>query len=109
MGGVAMRPTEVDFSDVQGLLRFGYGKMKSASYALLRIKDARAARAWLRAAPITNAVAMNPPPVTAMQVAFTAAGLRALDGRPQRDVPRDADAAAGRAELLAVRLWGGQW
>ncbi len=73
-----MRPTDVDFSDVQGLLRFGYGKMKSASYALLQVKEAAAARAWLRAAPITNAETMNPPPTTAVQVAFTAAGLRAL-------------------------------
>ncbi len=70
--------TEMDYTDVQGLVRFGYKKMTKASYALLRVKDVSAARAWLRSAPITNAVEMNPPPATALHVAFTAAGLRAL-------------------------------
>src|SRR5260370_42293020 len=41
---------EFDYSDVQGLVRFGYGAMKEASYALLRVKDAAAARSWLRTA-----------------------------------------------------------
>ncbi len=36
--------------------------MTRASYALLRVKNAAAARAWLRTAPITNAVTLNPPP-----------------------------------------------
>jgi Dyp-type peroxidase family len=70
--------SEVDFADVQGLVRFGYKDMTKASYALLRVKDPAAAREWLRTAPITSAVAMNPPPKTALHVAFTAAGLRAL-------------------------------
>ena len=70
--------TEVDFDDVQGLLRFGYGKMTQASYALLRVRDAAAARAWLRAAPVTSALTMDPPPPTALQVAFTALGLSEL-------------------------------
>jgi Dyp-type peroxidase family len=74
-----MRPSDVDYADVQGLVRFGYGKMKGATYALLKVRNAEAARAWLREAPIANAVAMNPPPTTALQVAFTVAGLRALD------------------------------
>ena len=73
-----MNPSEVDYSDVQGLVRFGYGKMKEASYVHLRVKDVAAARAWLRSAPVTSAVATTPPPSTAMQVAFTAAGLEAL-------------------------------
>jgi Dyp-type peroxidase family len=76
MGGTLM--TEVDFSDVQGLLRFGYGKMTQASYALLRVRNAGAARAWLRAAPVTSALTMDPPPAVALQVAFTARGLEAL-------------------------------
>jgi deferrochelatase/peroxidase EfeB len=67
--------TEVDYSDVQGLVRFGYGKMTEASYALLRVKDAAAAKDWLRAAPFTNAATMDPPPAAALQVAFTARGL----------------------------------
>ena len=70
MGGTFMIP--VDYSDVQGLVRFGFGKMTEAIYALMRIRNTSAARAWLRGATITSAVAMNPPPSTALQVAFTA-------------------------------------
>jgi Dyp-type peroxidase family len=70
--------SEVDYADVQGLLRFGYGQMTSASYALVRVKNADAAKAWLRSAPVTTAVTQKPPPKTAMNIAFTASGLRAL-------------------------------
>ena len=75
MGGVTM--SQVDYTDVQGLVRFGYKKMTNASYALLRVKDASMARAWLHAAPVTSAVEVNPPPTTALQVALTAPGLEA--------------------------------
>lgn len=73
-----MTRSELDYGDMQGLVRFGYGKMKEASYALLRVRDATAARSWLRTANVTSAATMNPPPSTAMQVAFTAPGLEAL-------------------------------
>ncbi len=78
MGCPSMTQSEVDYSDVQGLVRFGYKLMKEASYVLLRVKDVGAARSWLRAAPVTSAIAVSPPPSTALQVAFTAAGLKAL-------------------------------
>ena len=70
--------SKVDFADVQGLVRFGYGKMTRASYSLVRIRDADAARDWLRGAPVTSAVTQKPPPEAALNIAFTAAGLRAL-------------------------------
>ena len=70
--------SQVDYADVQGLLRFGYGRMTNASYMLVRVKNADAAKAWLRLAPVTTAVAQKPPPKTAMNIAFTAPGLRAL-------------------------------
>ena len=73
-----MTQSEVDYSDVQGLVRFGYKLMKEASYVLLRVKNVAAARSWLRTASVTSAIAVSPPPSTAMQVAFTAAGLKAL-------------------------------
>jgi deferrochelatase/peroxidase EfeB len=69
---------EVDYSDVQGLVRFGYGKMRGASYVLLRVKNLEAARAWLRTANITSAQAVHPPPAAALQVAFTPSGLKAI-------------------------------
>src|SRR6476659_10711770 len=70
--------SQVDYADVQGLVRFGYGYMTSASYVLVRVKNADAAKAWLRSAPITTAVAVKPPPKTALNIAFTAPGLKAL-------------------------------
>src|SRR5215813_9727992 len=78
MAGPAMTYSMVDYADVQGLVRFGYGRMTSASYALVRLKDVSAAKAWLRAAPVTNAVEQRPPPTTALQIALTAAGLTKL-------------------------------
>jgi Dyp-type peroxidase family len=79
MAGPAMTYSMVDYGDVQGLVSFGYGRMTSASYALVRVKNKSAAKAWLRSAPITSAVAQKPPPKTALNVAFTAPGLKALD------------------------------
>jgi Dyp-type peroxidase family len=69
---------EVDYGDIQGLARFGHGRLKEACYLLLRVADREAARAWLRAAPVTTAVTMSPPPDTALQIAFTSQGLTAL-------------------------------
>ena len=71
----------VDFGDVQGVVRYGYKHMTEACYYLLRIKDAAAARAWLRTAPISSAAESKPPPSVATQVAFTARGLDEVDGR----------------------------
>lgn len=79
MAGAAVTRPDVDYGDVQGLVRFGYRLMKEASFALVRVRQAEAARAWLRSAPVTSATTMAPPPTTAMQVAFTAAGLAALE------------------------------
>lgn len=76
MGRIAM--SAVDYADVQGLVRFGYGHLTRASYALVRVKNVAAAKAWLRSAPVTSAVALKPPPKTAINIAFTAPGLRAL-------------------------------
>ena len=78
MGCPSMTQSQIDYSDVQGLVRFGYKRMTEACYVLLRINEVGAARSWLGAAPVTTAVAVDPPPSTAMQVAFTAAGLKAL-------------------------------
>ena len=69
----------VDFSDVQGLVRFGYGSLREATFLLLRIRDAVAAAAWLASAPVTNAVELDKAPPTALHVAFTRQGLEALN------------------------------
>jgi len=71
----------VEYKDVQALVRFGFGKMTEACYLMVRIKDASAARAWLRSAPITTAE-VDPSLRTALQVAFTRQGLEALGVPP---------------------------
>jgi deferrochelatase/peroxidase EfeB len=68
----------VDYGDVQGLVRYGYAHMTGSRFLLLRIKDPRAARAWLRAAPVTPATRTMPRPTTALQVALTRGGLETL-------------------------------
>lgn len=73
-----MNVSPVDYSDVQGLVRFGYARMTDACYFLVNVKQTAAARRWLATAPITTAVTLNPPPKTALQVAFTRQGLEAL-------------------------------
>ena len=69
--------TEVDFSDVQGLMRFGYKHHTEGAFALLRVRNRAAARAWLAQAPVGTA-AKGPLPPTVLQVALTAPGLQAL-------------------------------
>src|SRR5205809_481290 len=78
----ASQPEGVDYRDIQGIVRFGFGRLTEASYVLLRVHDVSAARAWLKTAPITSAVSLDSPPPTAVQVAFTAAGLEALGVPP---------------------------
>ena len=75
-------PTPVDYADIQGIVRFGYGKMSEAAYLLARVKNPGAARAWLRTASVSNAVVASPPPSTALQIAFSAPGLLALGVAP---------------------------
>ena len=78
-----MSAAAVDYSDIQGLVRLGYRKMTQTAYVLVRVKNSFAARKWLRNAPVTSAVTMNPPPSTALHVAFTSAGLKALGVRDE--------------------------
>jgi deferrochelatase/peroxidase EfeB len=76
---IMIATSNIDFADVQGIIRFGHGHLEEASFLLLRISDAHAARAWLRTAPVTTAQTTDSPPARAMQVAFTRHGLEALD------------------------------
>jgi deferrochelatase/peroxidase EfeB len=73
-----INPSPIDYSDIQGLVRFGYQHLSEAGFFLLRVKDRSAARSWLAAAPVSNAVEMPTSPTNAMQVAVACDGLRAL-------------------------------
>ena len=126
MGGAAMNATNagsaVEYEDVQGIVRFGYKHLTEARYVLLRIADAQAAREWLGAAPVATSATATTLPETALQVAFTAAGLRAL-GVPEEVVgafsrrvrrrhcrPREPFAAARRRWGQRARELGrGAW
>ena len=68
----------IDFADIQGLVRFGYGALTEAVFLLLRVQDAAAARLWLASAPVSSAVALAQAPDTALQIAFTCKGLSVL-------------------------------
>jgi deferrochelatase/peroxidase EfeB len=72
----------VELDDVQGLLRFGYKHHTQSCFLLLRVKKRDAARAWLAATPVGSAMAVEPPPETALQVALSSDGLRALGVAP---------------------------
>lgn len=78
MGGITMNHNDMEFEDIQGLVRFGYGKLGRARFELLHIRNPAAARTWLNEARISNAIERQSPPATALHVAFTASGLRAL-------------------------------
>jgi len=68
----------VVFEDVQGLVRFAHAQLTRALYLLVRVKDAQLARQWCAGAPVTSAEKTQPPPENALQLAFTAPGLKAL-------------------------------
>ena len=68
----------VELEDIQGLVRFAYKHHTEAVFLLLRITDRAAARAWLARAAITDALTRDPAPNTALQVALTSVGMRAL-------------------------------
>jgi deferrochelatase/peroxidase EfeB len=73
-----MHKSPVDYRDVQGILRFGYGHLPEACFLLLQIDNAVAARGWLREVKVTTAEELPEPPNTALQVAFTREGLEEL-------------------------------
>lgn len=74
-----MRTTSnFEFDDLQALVRFGHGKLTDSCFMLLDIIDVAAAKQWLGRAPVSSAVVTSPPPDTALQIAFSVQGLRAL-------------------------------
>src|SRR5262249_876099 len=78
-----MQLSDVDFRDIQGLVRFGYGHLRKARFYLLQITDAAQASAWIK-----DHIDDLTPPVTdrqaprALQIAFTYKGLGKLGIAP---------------------------
>ena len=75
-----VQPADIDLADIQGNVLRGY-TFPSAAYLFLRIDDVDRARALLtRALPhVATAQSWQTAPTTAVQIAFTYSGLRALD------------------------------
>jgi len=69
--------TKFNFDDLQGLLRFGHGKLTDSCFLLLNIADASTAKQWLKTAPVTSAQSVSQPS-TALHIAFSVNGLRAM-------------------------------
>ena len=65
-------------SDIQGLLKSGYGPLTEAAYLLLRVRQPKAARAWLAQARPTSIADLQTRVPTALHIAVAAPGLRAL-------------------------------
>ncbi|MGH7785871.1 MAG: Dyp-type peroxidase [Candidatus Binatia bacterium] len=68
----------IDNHDVQGLVRHGYGHLRSAAYLLLHIDQRAAARAWLGELIYRITDAASGHADTLINIAFTFVGLRAL-------------------------------
>lgn len=79
-----MRTPVTEFDDIQGLLKSGYGPLTAATYLLLWVRDAKKARAWLKAfRPTTMAELGGRAPLErARHVAISAPGLLALGLAP---------------------------
>ena len=77
MAAASLTP-HMEVADIQGLVLYGYGKLRAARYLVLGIKDGTMARRWLGALGTHITTAAMPPDDTALQVAFTADGLLAL-------------------------------
>ncbi|MEM7374303.1 MAG: Dyp-type peroxidase [Bacteroidota bacterium] len=65
-----------DRNDMQGMLRYGYGRQKDAWYVFLTIKDATLCKQWL--AQTTFQSAAKSPSESCMNLAFSAKALQRL-------------------------------
>ncbi|QKW06198.1 Dyp-type peroxidase [Streptomyces sp. NA04227] len=80
MKATATATVRLDLDGIQGLVLRGY-RMPVAEYVFVHFGDASAARAWCGrlAGQVTTASPWQAKPDTALNVAFSAAGLRALE------------------------------
>lgn len=70
---------EIEYDDMQGIVRFGHGKLREARFLLLNIVNTENARKWLQNTNITTAEKPDQVPDTALQIAFSAQGLAAIE------------------------------
>jgi len=85
MSAIMSEAGPVELDDVQGLVRFAYKHLTEASFLLLRVNDAAAARAWLAQAPITTAAKVDPLPA----IPCTRKRRSATGGRRRKRTTKD--------------------
>ena len=80
---MAAAPVELELGDVQGLVARGYGSLKAASFLLLGLEDAAAARRWLGTALDSITSGDERPESRAVNLAFTSVGLARFGLSPE--------------------------
>src|SRR5258705_11285702 len=79
-----MELSDVDYRDIQGLVRFGHGHLPEARFLLAEIIDAAKAREWIRSAEeLVTQAHDGDKPTRVLQIAFTSEGLSKLGVPPQ--------------------------
>lgn len=110
----------LELEDIQGLLARGYGNLRAASFILIAIEDAAAARRWLGSLVDSITAASERPKEQSVNLAFTAPGLAKLGVETAVDAGFSAEFVGGmvtphRRRLLAdvgtsapeAWVWGG--
>ena len=69
---------QIEIKDVQGLIIRGYSELRSAYFVLLKVTDAGLFKGWLRQHVSGFTAGDERPKNTAMNIAFTFAGLKAM-------------------------------
>jgi deferrochelatase/peroxidase EfeB len=69
---------DVDAADIQAIAKSAFGSLKAARYMLLRVSDADTARQWLGSLAPASVADLPVKHQKICQIAFTAAGLRAV-------------------------------
>ena len=102
-----MARSEVETNDIQAIAKTAFNSLAGANYVLLRVEDPGRARTWLRGLPITSVADLDQGYVKeAIQIAFTAGGLAALEVDPKiicRFAPQFVEGMTG--DELGVLRW----
>jgi Dyp-type peroxidase family len=96
----------LEFADIQGIVTRGYGKLRAATYALLEISDAAAARVWLGTLAGTITSCATDPDDVARNIAFAPSGLTKLGLTPDVLALFSAEFLDGMASMHRGRLLG---
>ncbi|GLV53302.1 peroxidase [Dictyobacter sp. S3.2.2.5] len=73
----------LNLEDIQGIIIRGYGNLTAACYVLLEISDSDSAKSWLASIASTITNGQTRPENDALNIAFTASGLKELGLEPE--------------------------